>query len=109
VLTSPGEVIHIEIERNLADLQAQLRSGMLKRDDIARRYPVPVRFVLAIPDTTRLRRMLDGQAQLVSTVLPRTPRDVFVALRSGKPLGGYGVVWIRDRDGRRHGAHRRTR
>jgi hypothetical protein len=108
VFVSSREVMHVEIERNLADLQAQLRAGLLKRDDLAHRYEQPVRFVLVLPDTTRLRQVVAAHADAVAAALPRTPREVLVALRSGRPLAGDGVLWVREREARRSRQARNT-
>lgn len=102
VLVSPQEVIDLEIERNLADLQAQLRSGMLKRDALAERYKVPVRFVLVLPDTPRLRGIVAG-APAMEAVLPMGSAELLAALRNGTALGGDGILWVRERDARRLG------
>jgi transcriptional regulator with XRE-family HTH domain len=51
VLTSVKGIIHVEIERALVDLQAQLRSAQLKRDALAAREGRPIRLVIAVPDT----------------------------------------------------------
>jgi hypothetical protein len=102
VFVSPQEVIDLEIERNLADLQAQLRAGMLKRDALAQRYKVPVRFVLVLPDTPRLRAIV-AEAQAVKAVLPMGSADVLASIRRGTALGGDGILWIRTRDARRLG------
>lgn len=96
VLVSPVEVIDLEIERNLADLQAQLRAGMLKRDDLAHRFVQPVRFVLVLRDTTRLRQMVHAYARAISAALPKNSREVLAALRSGEPLGADGLLWVRE-------------
>lgn len=95
VFTSPLEVLHLEIERNLVDLQAQLRAGLLKREALAQRYQEPVRFVLVLPDTTRLRRLVDSQSALISTALPRNSRQTAAALRGGEALGADGLLWVR--------------
>ena len=53
VLNGPNEVLHIEIERALVDLQAQVRAAQLKREALAERSSEPVRLILAVPDTRR--------------------------------------------------------
>jgi len=107
VLVSPGEVLDLEIERNLADVQAQLRSGMLKRDALAERYQVQVRFVLVLPDTHRLRGIV-AETPALRAVLPMGSADVLAAIRKGSPLGGDGLLWVRERDARRLGQRHRS-
>ena len=107
VLVSPHEVIDFEIERNLADVQAQLRSGMLKRDALAERYEVPVRFVLVLPDRPRLRGIV-AETPALKAVLPMGSADVLAAIRKGSPLGGEGILWVRERDARRFGQRHRS-
>ena len=107
VLVSLQEVLDLEIERNLADVQAQLRSGMLKRDALAERYKVPVRFVLVLPDTPRLRGIVAG-APALKAVMQMTSSDVLAAIRKGPPLGGDGILWARERDARRLGQRHRA-
>jgi len=107
VLVSPQEVVDLEIERNLADVQAQLRSGMLKRDALAERYKVPVRFVLVLPDTSRLRGIV-AEAPALKAVLPMGSAAVLAAIRKGSPLGGDGLLWVRARDARRLGQRHRA-
>jgi len=109
VFVSTLEVLDLEIERNLADVQAQMRSGMLKRDALAERYKVPVRFVLVLPDTPRLRAIV-AEAPALNSVLPMNSSDVLAAIRKGTALGGDGILWVRARDARRLGhRHRASR
>jgi len=96
VLVSPAEVIHLEIERNLGDFQAQLRAGMLKRDDLAKRYAQPVRFVLVLRDSARLRGIVNAYAPAITTVLPTMSRNILAGLRTGEPLGADGLLWVRE-------------
>ena len=107
VFVSAQEVLDLEIERNLADLQAQLRSGMLKRDALAERYKIPVRFVLVLPDTHRLRGIV-ADAPALKAVLPMSSSDVLAAIGKGMPLGGDGLLWVRERDARRLGQRHRA-
>src|SRR6266545_4990405 len=55
LLESPVEVVLIEIERSLADLQAQLRAAQLKRAALAERLDRVVRLIIAVPDGSRSR------------------------------------------------------
>jgi transcriptional regulator with XRE-family HTH domain len=107
VFVSAQEVLDLEIERNLADLQAQLRAGMLKREAIAERYGVPVRFVLVLPDTRRLRSIV-AEAPALKRVLPKGSGGVLAALRNGTTLGGDGLLWVRPRDASRLGWRHRS-
>ncbi len=97
VLYGPLEIIDIEIDRRLVDFQAQYRRNVLKRDYLAARHQRPVRLVMAIEDTRRNRAALEPHAQLVAAAIPGTSRDVLRAIRTGRPLGADGLLWIRRR------------
>jgi transcriptional regulator with XRE-family HTH domain len=95
LLMGAQELVHIEIERALVDLQAQLRAWHLKRRALAERSDRPVRFVLAVPDTVRNRRHLASVDDLLRRTLPLRSRTVWAAIRAGQPLGGDGVLVLR--------------
>jgi transcriptional regulator with XRE-family HTH domain len=100
VLFGATEIVHIEIERVIADFQAQYRAAAAKRDELAASHSRPVRLVLVVEDTTRNRRMLGEHRMLVRSVLPAGSRAVFAAVRGGRPLGRDGLLWIRPRSHR---------
>jgi transcriptional regulator with XRE-family HTH domain len=95
VLIGPDEVLAIEIERWLRDLQAQLRAAQLKRLALAERMGRQVRLVLAVPDTVAARRRLHPLGELLARELPVTSRTAWARIRSGEPLGGDALLWIR--------------
>jgi transcriptional regulator with XRE-family HTH domain len=95
LLVGTDELIHIEIERSLVDLQAQLRAGQLKRQSIADRSDRPVRFVLAVPDTARNRRHLAEVDELVRRSLPLRSKALWAGIRQGRPVGDDGVLVLR--------------
>jgi transcriptional regulator with XRE-family HTH domain len=95
VLTSPTEIIHIEIERALVDFQAQLRSAQVKRETMAAGEHRPIRLVIAVPDTRTSRARLQPFAQLVNQTMPAKSRDVWQAIRAGEPLNGDGILFVR--------------
>jgi hypothetical protein len=95
VLTGPTEIIHIEIERALVDLQAQLRAAQLKREGLAQRHSQPVRMVIAVPDTRATRARVAPFSQLLAQTLPTPSRRIWTALRRGEPLGGDGILFVR--------------
>jgi len=95
VFLGETEIAHHEIELRLHDLQAQVRSGMVKRDAMQVRHERPVRFVLVVADTLRNRRMAAPHGELMRTALPGTSADVFRSLRNGTPLGKDGLLWVR--------------
>ena len=95
VLMQPSEVVAIEIERWLRDLQAQLRAGLLKRSELAERMGVTVRFILALPDTTAMRRMVAPYRDLLAATLPVSSRTAWARIRSGQPIGGDALLWVR--------------
>lgn len=99
LLIGPEEVIHIEIERALVDLQAQLRSAQLKRQAIAERDERPTRLILAVPDTRTTRARLAPFAELLSRTVPATSATAWRAIRGGEPLGADGMLFVRARRG----------
>jgi transcriptional regulator with XRE-family HTH domain len=100
VLFGPIEIIHIEIERMLADLQQQYRNAAEKRDVLAAAHHRPVRLVLVVEDTRRNREVVRPHADLIGAMLPAGSREVLKAIRSGEPLGRDGILWIRRRTDR---------
>jgi transcriptional regulator with XRE-family HTH domain len=97
VLYGAEEIIHIEVERRALDWQAQVRSGLRKREFLAARSDRPVRFVVAIEDTRRNREALRLHMDLIRAQLPATSREVLASMRRGRPLGRDGLLWIRRR------------
>lgn len=95
LLVGRDEILHIEIERALVDLQAQLRSAQLKRESLAARNNLPVRLVLAVPDSPTVRARLAPYIDLLSRALPASSRTVRRAIRTGEPLGGDGILFVR--------------
>jgi transcriptional regulator with XRE-family HTH domain len=93
----PDEIIVAEIERLLADFQAQYRSGVMKRDELAAIHQRPVRLVLVIEDTQRNRRAVQQHAALIRSTLPAGSREVSRAIRTDQQLGRDGILWIRPR------------
>jgi transcriptional regulator with XRE-family HTH domain len=97
VLYAAEEIIHIEIERGAADFQAQERSAKRKREALAAGESRPVRLVLVIEDTRANRAAMEPHAALVRSRYPAGSREILAALRSGRPLGRDGVLWVRRR------------
>jgi transcriptional regulator with XRE-family HTH domain len=106
VLTGPSESVEVEIERSLLDLQAQLRSAQLKRTALAERTGRNVRLVLALPDTRRNRAAVEQHRPLLDAALPVGSRSIWSSLRSGEPIGGDGLLWVRIRAPARRGMSR---
>lgn len=100
VFFGPEEIIHTEIERFLADYQAQYRSASAKRDELAAHHHRPVRLVLVVEDTLRNRAVVRQHAALIASALPAGSREVMRAIRTGRPLGRDGMLWIRPRNDR---------
>jgi len=94
------EIIHAEIERFLADWQAQFRSASAKRDDLATRHDRPVRLVLVVEDTRRNRQAVRQHEAIIRDALPAGSREIMRAIRTGLPLGRDGLLWIRARTDR---------
>lgn len=97
VLVSDDEVIHIEVERTLVDLQAQLRAAQLKREGLATRLQRPVRLVIAVPDTRAARARIEPFADLISRSLPFTSRNIWATIRGRTAAGGDGLLFVRQR------------
>lgn len=95
VFWGPDEILAVEIIRHMADYQGQYRSVSLKRDWLANRHRRPVRLVLAVEDLRSNRTAVSPHMGLISSVLPAGSRQVMDALRSGRPLGSDGLVWVR--------------
>jgi hypothetical protein len=103
VLKGPRGVAHIEIERILVDVQAQLRSGQLKRQALAERLQRRVDFVLAVADTRANHARIAPFTDLLSRALPATSREVWASIRAGTPLEQDGILFVRVRDATRGG------
>lgn len=97
VLDSATEVILLEIERAPRDLQAQLRAAQLKRVALAERLGRQVQLVLAVPDTAAARQAVAPHAAIIRSGLPVTSRAAWAAIRSGAPLAGDALLWVRRR------------
>jgi DNA-binding XRE family transcriptional regulator len=97
VLLGPTEIIDVEIERLLEDFQLQTRIQREKREALAAMHQRPVRLVLAIADTDRNRRVVRPHGALIRAEFPAGTREVTAAIRSGKPLGRDGILWVRRR------------
>jgi transcriptional regulator with XRE-family HTH domain len=100
VLYSPDEILHVEIERRLADWQAQYRAAVAKRDEIAAQHQRPVRLVIVVEDTERNRRAIRAHPGLIASTLPAGSREVMRAIQAGQPLRRDGILWFRPRDHR---------
>jgi transcriptional regulator with XRE-family HTH domain len=94
VLATALEVWAVEVERDLSNFQEQLRGDLLKRDLLAQRESRPVRFILALPDTRRLRALVRAHEPLIRETLPASSRQIWACLRTGTPLGADGLLWL---------------
>lgn len=89
--------VHIELEGNLVDVQAQLRSGQLKRDALQQRFGRPVVFVLALRDTERNRAAVASHLGVLRAALPAGSREITDALRTCRLPQHDGLLWLRSR------------
>jgi transcriptional regulator with XRE-family HTH domain len=94
VLEGQAEILHVEIERSLADLQAQIRSASLKRDKLAERYDRPVRLIIAVPDRAALRRIIRQLDPLVSRTFRIGSRPIAWAIAHGGSVDGDGILFV---------------
>ena len=97
VLDLGAEVVLLEIERWLVDFQAQLRAAQLKRHSLVEQRGQQVRLIIAVPDVPRARRTVAPHAALVAEVLPISSRSAWATLRSGMPIRGDALLWVRTR------------
>jgi transcriptional regulator with XRE-family HTH domain len=95
ILRGPAEILHIEAEGGLADLQAQVRAAQLKRTALAARLEMPVRLVVALPDRRSIREIVASHQALVSRTLPMSSACIWRNIRTGAPLGGDGILFVR--------------
>jgi transcriptional regulator with XRE-family HTH domain len=95
VLLGVEEIIAVEIERLLADLQAQYRAADAKRQELAAGHQRPVRLVLAVEDTRHNRKVAAEHASIIRSMMPAGSREVMRAIRTGEPLRRDGLLWIR--------------
>lgn len=95
VFWGTDEIIAVEIERRMADYQAQYRSVARKRDWLAQHHGRRVRLVVAVEDTRRNRTAMSPHLQLTGIVLPAGSRRVMKAITAGVPLRSDGLLWTR--------------
>jgi transcriptional regulator with XRE-family HTH domain len=95
VLDGHAGTVAIEVERALLDFQGQLRAAQLKRTALAERSGQSVSLVIAVLDTRRNRAAVLAHRPLLGTALPIPSRRVWGCLRSGTPVGGDGLMWVR--------------
>jgi hypothetical protein len=101
VLDGSAGMVAVEVERALLDLQAQLRAAQLKRVAMAERTGRSVRLVIAVLDTRRNRAIMVTHRTLLAGALPIPSKMVWACLRSGLPVGGDGILWVRVPSGAR--------
>lgn len=95
VIENRLEIALGEFESNLYDAQGQVRPAQLKRAALAERLGRPVRLLFAIADTEANRRAAANHAGLLAAAFPVRGRRAWAALRSGEPLGGDALIWVR--------------
>jgi hypothetical protein len=94
VLTGPTETIHVEVERGLVDLQAQLRAAQLKRAALTEHVGRRVRLVMAVPGSRRTRRLVSQLLPTLRSAMPATSRAIWASIRSGSQLGADGFLFL---------------
>jgi len=94
----PAEILDAEIDRILHDFQNRYRRNVQKRDWIAAHHQRPVRLVMVVEDTPRNRAAVEPHRAFIRSTLPAGSREILQALRTGRPLGADGLLWIRRRD-----------
>lgn len=104
VLENERQVAQIEVERAVVDFQAQWRAANLKRDSLSKRLGREVALILAVPDTTTVRKRLEPHDQLISQAMPMSSRAILRALRACEALDGDGLLFVRPRAAAKHRA-----
>ncbi|HJP70736.1 MAG TPA: helix-turn-helix transcriptional regulator [Candidatus Limnocylindria bacterium] len=89
------EVDMIEVERAWVDHQAQYRPLQLKRQALAEELGRRVNLIIGLLDTDRSRSAMAGYEAVIRDTLPVSSRRIWSSLRSGEPIGGDGILWIR--------------
>ena len=82
--------VAVEAWTRLGDVQAQVRSAVLKRRDLG-----ADRLVVLLADTPHNRLAWETASPVVRPTLPLGTRAVMAALRAGRDPGGDGVVLMR--------------
>ena len=93
----PAEILGCEIERMASDFQDQYRRADSKRHALASRHQRPVHLVLVVEDTPHNRAAIKPHLALIRIALPAGSREILGSLRSGRPLGRDGLLWLRRR------------
>lgn len=86
VLASAVEVLAIEVQRHIADAQAETRRHLLKRDALQAHGRRPVRYLLALPDTRRMRDLVRDHRTLCRSLFPISSRRAWTASVAVGPL-----------------------
>ncbi len=94
VLDRADEVVAVEIERRIVDLQAQLRAAERKRASLAEIEARPVRLVIALPATDTTHRLIADNRGLLTRSFPTPARRIWRAIRTGRPIGGDGILFV---------------
>ena len=95
VIEIPEETNMIEVERAWIDHQGQYRPLQLKRAALSERLGRSINLIIALLDTERSRQALAGYEQILRETAPMASRHIWAALRSGEPIGGDGILWVR--------------
>ena len=89
-------MLHLEIERSLTDLQAQVRSANLKRDQLAARYDRPLRLIIAFPDTAATRLVIRQLDPLLVRTFRIASRQIARAITHGGAVHGDGFLFVQE-------------
>jgi len=109
ILEGADEVLHVEIERSLTDLQAQVRSATLKRELLAARYDRPVRLIIAVPDRATTRQVVRQLEPVLAGTFTIGSGRIASAITGGGLVGGDGILFVApSRWRRRNNARDRT-
>jgi transcriptional regulator with XRE-family HTH domain len=103
VLEGSDEILHVEIERSVVDLQAQLRSANLKRDQLATRYDRPIRLIIAVPERATTRRIVRQLDPLLKRTFRIGSRKITQAICYGGAVGGDGFLFVQESRWRKSG------
>jgi transcriptional regulator with XRE-family HTH domain len=102
VLENDHQLVQVEVERALVDFQAQWRAANLKRESLAARLGRAIVLIVAVPDTSSVRKRLEPHEELISRAMPTSSRDLWRALRGCQPIDADGLLFVRAREPPKH-------
>lgn len=94
LLIGSDQVLHVEVERWLVDLQAQLRAAQLKRQALSEHLGRAVKLIIAVQRTERARNLVAALPS-ISQALPGSSAEAWRAIEHGAPLTADALLFVR--------------